>query len=167
MVPSFPSTLPSKYQRPPSHPSSSRTLSRSQLSPAFASTSSSSPTCRVNQARPQDYFTPSLQRARSHSSTDLRTRRQRQRLSLDSFGFILNGLHTRGQTRSYVTVPRPRSTGAYSSTTKGTCPSTIAVAQAEKMTILFNQLASALKADIKVVFDNDGSVDMLGSLNTG
>lgn len=171
MIPSYRSTLPSKLERPPSHPSSSRTLSRSssQHRPASASTSSSSlyRVSRVNQA--QDYITPSLYRTRSHSSTDLRTRRQRQRLSLDSFGTLLNTLHH--QRRSYVTVPRPRpiSAGTYSiSSTKEIikpCPTKIAAA--EEMTILFNHLASALKADIKVIFDNDGSVDMLGGLNTG
>lgn len=173
MIPSYRSTLPSKLERLPSHPSSlsSRTLSRSssQRRPASASTSSSS-LCRVSQvSQAQDYFTPSLHRTRSHSSTDLRTRRQRQRLSLDSFDTsLLNTLHN--QRRSYVTVPRPRprSTGPNSTSTKEsikTCPTTIAAA--EEMTILFNHLASALKAEIEVIFDNDGSVDMLGSLNTG
>lgn len=160
MIPSFPSTLPSKPQRPPSHPSSSRTLSRSSSQLGSASASP----CLVIRDH-KDYFTPSVYRTRPHSSTELQTRRQQQRQpnSLDSFGISL--LNNLPQRRSYITVPRPKSTSLYSTKETSPCPTTIAAA--ESMTILFNQLASALKAEIKVVFDNDGSVDMLGGLNTG
>jgi hypothetical protein len=121
--------------------------------------------CPVNQAQARDYFNPSLYHTRSHSSIDLRTTRERQRLSIDSLGIlkpIIGGLQQR---RSYVAIPRPKSIGDYSTKEIKPCPTTIAAA--EKMTGLFNQLASALKADTRVVFDNDGSVDMLGGLNTG
>jgi hypothetical protein len=35
------------------------------------------------------------------------------------------------------------------------------------MSILYGQLATALKAQVKVVFDQDGTVDLIGGANTG
>jgi hypothetical protein len=36
-----------------------------------------------------------------------------------------------------------------------------------EMSILYGQLATALKAQVKVVFDQDGTVDLIGGADTG
>lgn len=160
MVPSLSSTLPSKLQRPPSHPSTSTTLpssssSRTPTRSQHRSDSISSGSSLRSRPRPINhpritYITspPHHYYSRSRHSSD----HTRVRL-LD----IFDGL---------VTTDPTHHTNTRHSCTKE-IPPCLLISSPDTMTASLSQLGAALHAEIKVVFNDGGVIDMLGGLNTG